>query len=394
MTNEQKYFLELVKSHLNQATPPAPQSIDFSALFHVCELQNMTAIAAIELKKIRKSAPIGNQDFSPFNQVLGLTVQNFEYKAEGLRVLSDTFCDNGIRHLFIKGAALRPLYPVPEVRTSGDADVIVDKCHLSKAAALLKEKGFRIHHQTDIEIDMQYHAEEYEIKTQINAINASSTDYFANLFDEKLCNTADGIVYSFKPSIHLAYITLHILKHFKSGGAGIRQLCDMDVLLRNTEINLNEYLALCEQLQINKAASVLLAWIKEYFATPIDFDFVIEPDLRATMEHVLLDGGTFGYGIGDIGTARLMNTMHGKGYNKLSSVRAVLNLFIVSKEFLQHQYSYVRKHPILLPVAYCSRLRDAIFKRRKQNIKHIKSMFSDREIAAQMSDMLTELGIE
>ena len=132
----------------------------------------------------------------------------------------------------------------------------------------------------------------------------------------------------------------------------------------------------------------------EYFSTPVNFDYEIDGELLNALEYVILNGGTFGYGIGDIGTARLMNTMaQSRTHGKFSSVLAFLGLFKVNKEFIYHRYKYAREHHILLPVAYLSRLFDAVFKRGKQNVKHIKSMFSDRETASKMSEMLKELEI-
>ena len=387
MTKEQQYFLHLVKSHLNNTKPEPPENIDFEGLFKVCELQDMTAIAAIELKKLPAEHRLSKEDFSPFNQVLGLTLQNYEYKQEGIRLLTDTLTENGIKHLFIKGAAIRELYPVPEVRTSGDTDVIVDSADLERTATLLAGCGFKDVHSTDVEHDLKYRGEDYEIKCEIRAINADIKAYFADILHSDMCENSGGSAYKMQPLCHLVYITSHLLRHFKSGGAGVRQLADMDVIMRNCKIDFTEYLAICKSLGIEKSSKVLLSLCKEFFATPIDFEYEIEPELLEILHKVMLEGGTFGYGIGDVGTTHLM---HSEG----STAKAVLGLFAVNKERLYHDYKYAREHRILLPVAYVSRLYSAVFKRGRQNAQHIRSMFTDREVATELSAMLEELEIK
>ena len=394
MTKEQQYFLNLVRSHLNNEIPEAPKDIDFSELFKVCEIQNMTAIAAIELKKLPADKKLTKEQFSPFNQVLGLTIQNYEYKLKGIELLNNTLCKNKIKHLFLKGAAIRALYPVPEVRTSGDTDVVVDSEILEKTSSLLESVGFEIIRKTDIEADLKYCGEEYEVKNFIEYINDSCREFFADTFDLNKCTTDNGFTFTLKPIYHLIYITYHMLKHFKSGGAGVRQLADIDILIRNCDIDIDEYFRLCKELNFEKSAKVLVSLSKLYFNTPVNTDYEIGDELKSLLDDVILNGGTFGYGIGNIGTAHLMRAINSsKSSSKTSSVKALLGLFAVNKEFLYHNYEYARNHHILLPVAYLSRLYSAVFKRGKQNVRNIKSMFTDRETATKLSEILNELEI-
>ncbi|MBR3148902.1 MAG: nucleotidyltransferase family protein [Eubacterium sp.] len=394
MTKEQQYFLHLVKSHLNNTTPEAPNDIDYSELFKVSEIQDMTAIIAVELKKLTGENKLTKAQFSPFNQVLGLTVQNYEYKIEGIELLKKVLCKNEIRHLFLKGVVLRDLYPSPELRTSGDTDVTLNKEDLEKAASLLIDNGFKLQQRSDIQYVLTYNNEEYQLKTYIDCLNEKHESYFDNIFESNKSTAKNEYTYTLTPINHLIYVASHMLKHFKSGGAGIRQLCDIDILLRKSDIELNEFIRLCCELGIEKSAKVLLSLCKRYFDTPIAFDYNIDDALNDTLENVLLNGGTFGYGIGDIGTARLMNTISESGSSKSASIKAVFGLFSIDKEALYHNYEFARKHNILLPAAYLKRIYDGVFKRGKGNIKHIKSMFSDREIASKMSEMIKELEIE
>jgi hypothetical protein len=48
----------------------------------------------------------------------------------------------------------------------------------------------------------------------------------------------------------------------------------------------------------------------------------------------------------------------------------------------------------LLPAAYFHRLFLAVFKRRKQNIQSIKTIFSNKDTAMMISDILKEIEID
>ncbi|MBQ8981104.1 MAG: nucleotidyltransferase family protein [Eubacterium sp.] len=392
MTKEQKYFLELVRSHLNNEIPPAPpENIDFEGLFKVSEIQNMTAIVAIELTKLPAECRLSKENFSPFNQARGVTLQNYEYKMQGINLLTEALCKNGIKHLFLKGAAVREFYPVPEVRTSGDTDVVVAFSELEKASKLLVKQGFEPKHMKLDEHVFKFCGEDYEMQSYIKSFGDAGNKFFADTFDENKCDTENELTYTLKPLYHLVYIVTHILNHLKSGGAGVRQLADVDVIIRNCGIDIDEFFKICKEIGIEKSSKVIVALCKLFFDTPVDFDYEIESELLELMQSVILDGGTFGYGIGNVGTVRLMRTAGDD--SKTSSAKAVIGLFKFDKDYLYKTYEYARKRPILLPVAYVSRLYDAVFKRGKQNMKHIKSMFTDREVASKMNEMLRELEI-
>ena len=391
MTKEQQYFLHLVSSHLNNTTPEAPIDIDLSELFEVCELQNMTALAAIELKKLLKNGAIIKEQFSPFNQVLGLTIQNYEYKTEAIEQLKKVLGENNIKHLFLKGAAIRKLYPVPEVRTSGDTDVVVSAEDFDRATSLLTHNSFRLVESTEKDNVLYYRKEQFELKPRIEYINDAIKTYFEDTFDENKCISSGGSTYELKPLYHLVYISYHALKHITGGGIGVRQLADIDIMLRKTDIDINAYFEICKALGLEKSCKSLVALTKYYFNTPVYADININPELRDSLSEVILNGGPFGFN-NSKGTTRLYNTMAKSGNaDKSITLKALLSLFIVESKTLYNSYQYAESHHILLPVAYFNRLFDAVFKRGRDNVKNIKSILSEREFAKSIGEMLSEL---
>ena len=394
MDKTQKYFIHLLSSYLNDSPPLPDAQADWTGVFKLGELHNVTAMLTLAIKKLPPDFKPPAKIMGYFNQALGMTLQRYENKAEGISILKNVLADNGINHLFVKGAAIRELYPYGEVRTSGDTDVIVEAKNLNKAADILCEHGFVQEQRNDIQNVLFFKDEEFEIKSYLDGVNTVCERYFEDVFSDKSINVI-GNTYYLKDVYHLVYVISHMLRHLSIGGVGIRQLMDIDVLIRNGSVDIDEFFEIVNQLGILKSSTVLLSLAKEYFNTPIDIDFNIDEQLKASLESVMLRGGVFGFAISDHATGRLVksiNTSDNKGFK--SSLKAFISMVFPSKKYLYRTYKYSDKCHLLLPVAFFHRLFDAVFKRGKSNSKAVKNLFSNNETAIMISDIINELNIE
>lgn len=394
MDNTQKYFIHLLSSYLNNSPPLPDAQADWMGVFKLGELHNVTAMLCISIRKLPAESKPPAKIMGYFNQALGMTLQSYESKAEGIKLLTNTFNDNSIPHMFVKGAAIRQLYPYGEVRTSGDTDVIVKSEHLNIAADILSKQGFNTTQSSDVQRVLFYKDEEFEVKTYLDGVNAVCENYFSQPFDNKSINIS-GSTYYLKDTYHLIYIISHLLRHLTIGGVGIRQLMDVDVLLRNGNVDFKKFCDIVNQLGILRSSMVLISLSKEYFNTPIEAEYKVDEELKNSLETVMLSGGVFGYAISDHGTGRLVksiNSSNNKG--KKSSIKALFMMIFPSKEYLYNTYKYSGKCHLLLPVAFFHRLFDAVFKRGKSNRKAVKNLFENNETAIMISDIINELNIE
>ena len=393
MNKTQEYFIHLLSSHLNNSPPlPEPQA-DWMGVFKLGELHNVTAMLTLAIKKLPADSRPPSKIMNLFNQALGMTIQSYENKIAGINKLTDLLNKNDINHLFVKGAAIRSYYPVGEVRTSGDTDVIVNDCDLITTGNVLIDNGFKFSQKTDIQVVLFYNDEEYEIKNYLDGVNKSCEEFFDNPF--KYAENIGENTYTLKPVYHLIYVISHLLRHLTIGGVGIRQLMDVDVLLRSGEIDINELISVAGQLNIEKSAMVLIALAKEYFNTPIEINYEINEELKSQLENVMLSGGVFGYAISDHGTQRMvksLNTSEKSGF--MASLKAFLTMVFPSKDYLYRTYNYCNNHHFLLPVAFFQRLFEAVFKRGKSNSKAVKNLFSNNETAIMINDIINELNLE
>lgn len=127
MTKTEEFFISLLSSHLNNEIPTPIDELKWSDVFKMAELQNLTALVALEIKKLPQDSQSNAKGKSYFNQALGLTIQNAQIKQTTIDDMTKILGDAEIVHTIIKGGAIRQLYPVPGVRTSGDTDVVIDE---------------------------------------------------------------------------------------------------------------------------------------------------------------------------------------------------------------------------------------------------------------------------
>lgn len=388
MDQTQEYFIHLLSSHINNEAPTPINNPNWKELFRLGELHNLTGMLCLAIKAL----PIENRPIKAmtyFNQALGQTLQSVEKKQIASDKISKILSENKIKHIYVKGTAIRELYPVSGVRTSGDIDVIVEQDALDDAGKLLLDNGFELDQSNDIQYVLVQDDVEIELKSYLDHITGLDNNRYFNNFDSVI--KYNDYQYILEPTYHLYYIIAHMLSHIKGGGAGIRQLMDVHVLIKNSEIDFNRLFDYFNEYNLTKSAMSILSLSNKLFSTPLPFDAHINDDLFEHLTDIVINGGVFGYANGNLGTVRLAHSINeGKAF---APIKAFIGLFIVSKQYLYRNYDYVQKHHILLPIAYFNRLFDAVFKRGKQNSKNIISMFNDNSSAVKLSELINELEI-
>lgn len=161
----------------------------------------------------------------------------------------------GIRAAVLKGVAAAGCYPVPELRKSGDVDLLladVEKC--SEAERIMAAEGFRKnggqhagHHQvwrTEEGIDIELHialAEDFDNR-MINDILCRQLDVMAGRVRRE---TVMGLRFPvLADGDHAYFLLLHMLHHFLRAGFGIKLLCDWVVFWNgcHSETEIRRYL--------------------------------------------------------------------------------------------------------------------------------------------------------
>ena len=147
------------------------------------------------------------------------------------RYVTGLLKDAGIDTILLKGSGVAGLYPVPELRKSGDVDLLVENGKMAQEAGrCLQVHGFvaesghqENHHLTYMSpegIRLELHSALVEPfdSTEVNTfLEKCQKDFFENRVTENVMGV-DFFLAS--PSYQAFYLLLHMLQHFLRSGFG------------------------------------------------------------------------------------------------------------------------------------------------------------------------------
>ncbi len=176
----------------------------------------------------------------------------------------------GIFAIVLKGVTAGALYPVPELRKSGDVDLLLMNPSqvsraieiLEKEGCIVKEKQAALHHvsfMTSEGMELELHtmlAEPFDNQKT----NRLLQKILQELNGKTVQSNVMGLTFEVLPKAYFALeLLLHMLQHFLRSGFGLKLLCDW-VLFWNKEVTeqeKEEYLSLTERLGIRGFSDVI-----------------------------------------------------------------------------------------------------------------------------------------
>lgn len=153
------------------------------------------------------------------------------------RYVTGVLKEAGIDAILLKGSGIAGLYPVPELRKSGDIDLLFADEKVAYAAGecletygFVQERGHQEnHHLTYMNaegIRLELHSALVEPfdSAEVNAfLSKCQKEFFENRVTENVMGV-DFLLTS--PAYQAFYLLLHMLQHFLRSGFGLRLLCD------------------------------------------------------------------------------------------------------------------------------------------------------------------------
>lgn len=387
MNAQKEYFVYLLSCFLSGETPQG-REVDFEELYRLAEIHDVGAMIANELQQVEKPFQPTGKLASEFTQNIGLTIREATHRENGYRFIKALLDEAQLPHLFVKGVVVQHRYPIPEMRTSGDIDIIIRTEDFDSVAALLTAHPAISLAEKNSEVIA---AKAYGVELEIHNDADVGGHYFDDVFD--LAVQEEGYTFFLNDYDHLLYIICHLAKHLSYRGAGIRMLMDIDVMVRSMpDFDINYLLLLCEKAGIRKTAEALLSLSVYWLHTPMQpfIDFEQEPQLLRNFESVMLDGGSFGYEQNAIPVTYL----EGASDSFFGRVRVLLKMAFPRRDYLKICYPYYKRHAWLYPVARVNRLWDGLFRKRKAAAGAIQQMTSQGGTGDAQLTLMKELDIQ
>lgn len=233
----QRGIITLIKSALTQQALPLPEGFDIEIAYPEIQKHNITSLAYDGAVRcgISRQAPGMQKLFQGSCRLLMIS----EGQMEQVRRIFEAFDENGIDYMPLKGCKMKGLYPKPELRVMGDADILIRmEQYQEKIVPLMRSLGFQEKSESDHELVWRNDALYLELHKRL--IPSYNEDYYAYYGDGwKLATRKHGSRYSMTAEDEMIYLFTHFSKHYRDGGIGCRHVADLWVY-REANPNLDE----------------------------------------------------------------------------------------------------------------------------------------------------------
>lgn len=351
MEKESEYLYYLLGAYVRGEAPRGAEGMDLERLKHLAHIHSVKGIFGYMAMKYRLFPELVPQ----FRRECMATISALGQRAGRAEMLFEEMSRRGIDHVLMKGYVLKDYYPVPELRTFGDIDVVIRREDREKCHGLMLELGYQI--KTDWEPVYSYvkPREHYELHTELLETDISETvDCRAYFGDPWRHTVGEGHRYQFTPEFHFLYLLAHLAKHVAGSGAGARMYLDLAAFICHfgKGVDWDWIRAELPKTGLMEFSNMALTLVERYFGveSPIGLEPVEEEVLEALASMTAM-GGIFGR----VGMDTGVNTMKAQG-EETARVRTVLRRLFPAAKTIESRYTYLQKMPWLLPAAWVHRL--------------------------------------
>lgn len=310
-------------------------------------------------------------------------------RIDAFKVLEKTLDREKIDHLMVKGFVVREDYPVPELRTFGDLDIIIHPEDRKRLDNLMRELGYFCEENWEPSYAYRMERELYEFHTELLDKDPTDKVDFKRFFSEpwKHAIKTGEYRYILDPEFCFLYVFVHLAKHVSARGAGLRMYLDLAVLLQKNKVDWKKIAEYVRQIKMERFLDTVLSAVEEWFG--VEGQIPHQKVDRKVLDNLLvftIEGGIFGFYGEDRSTMMLRESKNGK-------FGLILRRIFPSAKDISDRYSYLKKKPWLLPVAWIHRV--VLNRRRMQEegqlLKEIAS--SDIEHLEQLKKLYREIGL-
>lgn len=348
-----------------------PEDCDREAIADKAIQQNILPLVYFNL--------FGEETDNKYYALVMQSVANNERRMFFLGKLSGELNDAGIEHCVLKGSSLATLYPMPELRISGDVDILIDPSDEKKVMKFMEERNFVV-------ADREENAQNFTAKHPKAGLFEIHVKLFDSEFDKHILKNRFKVQESFDSMTTpdgtklnilgkndgLYFVASHMIKHFVKDGLGLRQISDWLLYVKKygKEVQMEGFNSTINELGFEKFMNAIYTIGNKYFKMDFECEAENPEDILSDMD----EGGSFGHN--DIERtrykAKLLNNLYGKSESEIrkSTIAKVIRLAFPSKRFLiQKGFLKEKSSSFMIPIGWIRRLADVLLRGKLKKVK-------------------------
>ena len=361
--------------------------IDYNRIFRITALQGIANMISYALESSNLDVPKENLD--SFIKYRKFMLMKDASQFAATKKLIETFEQQGIDNLLVKGQFIKDSYKQPDYRVMSDVDIHIRKSNIPRIKDIVLSMDYEIYEESDTILVI---GQKPFVQIELHGDNGMfrDTKMGDNLFDIATLKEGKSHTYEFSLNDHFVYIIEHYAKHFRDlGGMGIRMITDVYNLSNHLNNSIDEkYIKekLTESGTYN-FYKMLLSKCKQYFESGdklIDFDSVdvfIFSSMTFGREEVLYYNKQLEF------QRKYLNNSDKENY--------ILRRIFPPRERLVEDYPSLKKTGVTLPLVWVHRNIKILFgkdkKNYKRNLKNYKK-YSDKSQLEYLLDVMKKAG--
>lgn len=351
MTATQQGIITLLKSAITGKALPLPADFDLEQDLALLKKQSLQALAyqgAYNCGVDPQSEPMKQLFFSYYKLLI-----YHENQMKALSRLFEEFENQKIDYMPLKGVNLKKLYPKAEMRTMGDADILIRQEQYPQITKILERLGYSL---TNVD-EQVYTWDSPQLHLEVHQYIVQPLSRYHAYYGTgwRLARPGEGHRYHMSHEDEFVFLFAHFARHYRIGGMGCRHVLDLYVHKR-TYPDMNESYLEQELEKLNlrqfyhNMNRVLAVW----------FDNQKPDAVTELITEYIFSGGTFGSGKNRKYYFEVMGIIKDQSVEN-AKIKMYIQTAFPPLSYVRRSYPILYKMPYLLPVIWVVRLVEKLF---------------------------------
>jgi|GEM_PF-252570 len=372
--------------------------VDWEKIYNLARIHSLGGTVYLALQKLEKKDRPEPSILNKFKSDFFYATCRYEQQQKAYGEIVQLLNEHNIKHVFFKGVVIREYYPVRQMRTQGDIDLLIQKEDAEKVRKIFADLGYKDlsskWHDKYRKGKIVFEVHDKMINTKINS-KIDYFEYFKNAWNytipkENTCTFELDINY------HLVFLIAHIAKHFYKIGAGVRMILDIAVVVDKfgDMLDYQKIWNELKEIKLDIFAEHIFYLCEKWFdvKTPgVVFD-KDELTINAMSKYVL-EGGTFGFSNNNIAIETLRNEYSKTKKMKYIKLKAIFKKIFLDFDTMKEKYPILKKYAYLLVPAWIHRWIKCIIKKRRRTLRIIKGLCKCSKDGQNSYDMMKNIGL-
>ena len=370
MNQQRREILDLIKSCILGERAQVSDDFDWENAYNLGKSHQILPMLYYGAYNSQISIPEAIKE--KLNLVAIHSIRKDQNQLREIAKVKKLFVQNNIAFLPLKGMLLKYLYPQTDIRSMGDADILIRMDQFDAIRPLMEEMGYR----EIVESDHEWIWDKsgiLHLELHKRLIPSYNRDYYAYFGDGwERAHKTETSEYVMRDEDQLVYLFAHYAKHYRDAGIGIRHLLDIYVYLRAKPNMDNAYIQ--KELQALHLADfyentlqTIRVWFDGQEDSPMtDFitEWIFESGSYGTKDRQVLSEGL-----------KISKTVD---QSQVKHTKVIRTIFPSAKT-LSQKHRILCKLPILLPFFWVYRwittilLRPGAIKRKQEDINMLST---------------------